>query len=50
MRAVTQSPRSLAHRWAAFFVAYALVQNHPDQSAELVGDDSNGLVVSQSGR
>jgi len=50
MRAVRSRRDSLAHSGAAFVVTYPLVQNHPDQSAELVGDDPNGLVVSQAGR
>src|ERR1039457_5623904 len=37
-----------AHLRAPFFVAYPLMQNHPEQSIKSVGDGPNGLLVSQA--
>src|SRR5262249_47309282 len=32
----------------AFFITCTLMENHPDQTAELMGDGSNRLIVAQT--
>ena len=37
-----------ADRWASFLVTNSLVQNHPDQPTQSMGNRPDGLIVSQA--
>ena len=40
--------RSFGNRWAPFFITDSLVQDQPDQPTQSMGNDPDGLVVSES--
>ena len=40
--------RAFRNRWASFFVTNSLVQDQPDQATQSMGNEPDGLIVSES--